>query len=274
SMSERTEREATLRHALDHDGLRLVYQPIFNAAGELRGVEALLRLVADDGTLLPPTPYIAIAEETGLIAAVGQWVLTRGCRQVADWRRELAPELVLNVNMSGREVGLDGLAGRVLATLTDAELPASALALELTETALIDASPERVAELRQLLDAGVNLGVDDFGTGYSSLQYLRSLPVNFVKIDQSFVAGLPAATVDRAIVAAVATLCTELGLHCVAEGVETEEQRRTLRELNVGYLQGYLLARPESAADFGARLRAHARTLVPSQRRTLQPTSP
>jgi diguanylate cyclase (GGDEF)-like protein len=262
-VTERDQREATLRRALETDGLRLLYQPIFDGTGRMTGVEALLRIVDDDGTLQPPMEYIALAEETGLIGQVGRWVLEHGCAQLATWHG-LAPDLVLTLNVSGNEVSDEGLADRVLATLERYELPANALALELTETALIDTAIAPIAQLRRLFKSGVHIGVDDFGTGCASLQYLRSLPINFIKVDQSFVAGLPHVRPDRAIIAAITALSAELGLRVIAEGVETEEQLEVLRRLDVQYLQGFLLDRPLEAHDITARLTAGP--IVPRQR--------
>jgi diguanylate cyclase (GGDEF)-like protein len=254
-LEERTERERVLREVLDAGRLTLRYQPYFDATGQILGVEALVRLIAADGSILPPAPYIAVAEQTGLVSRVTTWVLAEACRQVAEWRRELAPKLVVNVNVSGKDVGEDWLMPAVLGAIASAGVAAQALALELTETALLDIGGPRIAQLRSLRDAGVLIGVDDFGTGYTSLQYLRSLPIGFVKLDMSFVAGLPGNREDRAIIAAMATLTKELGYYCVAEGVETPEQLFALRELGVGIVQGYLLGRPVTAEDLTEVLR-------------------
>jgi EAL domain-containing protein (putative c-di-GMP-specific phosphodiesterase class I) len=212
-------------------------------------------LVAADGTLLPPGPYIEVAEQTGLVSRITTWVLPQACQQIAQWRRDLAPNLTVNVNVSGSDVGQEWLVGSVLGALAAARVEPAALALELTETALLDIGAPRIAQLRELRAAGVSIGVDDFGTGYTSLQYLRSLPISFVKLDMSFVSGLPHNREDRAIVAAMATLTKELGLDCVAEGVETSEQLYALGELGVGLVQGYLLSRPVTAEEITETLR-------------------
>lgn len=252
-VTERDEREATLRQALETEGLRLVYQPIFDTEGLLYGVEALLRVTEPDGKLRSPVEYVAVAEATGLIGAVGDWVRDAACAQLAAWRK-IAPEIVLTLNVSGREVGEEDLADRVLSTLDRHGLPAEALALELTETALIDITNAPIDQLRKLFDLGVHVGVDDFGTGYASLQYLRSLPIDFIKVDRSFVAGLPQTRSDRAIIAALTALSAELGLRVVAEGVETHDQLDALRGLEVDYLQGFLLDPPLNAHDVARRL--------------------
>ena len=264
-VTERDEREATLRDALAADGLRLLYQPIFDAAGGLYAVEALLRVVAEDGSLQTPIEYIAIAEETRLIGEIGNWVRDRACAQLAEWRK-VAPELMLTVNVSGREVTEEDLADRVLATIEHHDLPRSAVALELTETALIDTASASISQLRRLFDDGVHIGVDDFGTGYASLQYLRGLPIDFIKVDQSFVGGLPHVRPDRAIIAAITAMAAELGLRVVAEGVETQDQLDDLRRLGVNYLQGFLLDPPLEAKALTERLTSAVE--MPRQRRS------
>ena len=256
SMDERAAHERLLVAALDRDRLRLHYQPIFDLAGNIVAVEALLRIVAADGQLLLPAPYITVAEETGLISRLTEWVLRTACRQTAGWRRDYAPDLVVNVNVSGSEVGHERLADDIAAALAGAGLAPGALALELTETALLDAAVNKIRQLQRLKDSGVRIGLDDFGTGYTSLQHLRSLPISFVKLDMSFTRDIPASPADRAIVAAMATMSGELGFSFVAEGVETEEQLQTLRKLGVGLFQGYLLGRPVEAEEFTRRLAA------------------
>jgi diguanylate cyclase len=264
-IEDKAARERVLRAVLDEGRMALRYQPIFDLAGNIAGVEALFRLVDTDGSLMSPAPYIVVAEQTGLVSRVTTWVLGEACRQVAEWRHELAPYLVVNVNVSGTDIGHDWLSGSVHSALSEAGVPPGALALELTETALLDVAGPRIDQLRALREEGVQVGVDDFGTGYTSLQYLRSLPINFVKLDMSFAAGLLENRADRAIVAAMATLTSELGLHCVAEGVETTEQLFALRELGVGLFQGYLLGKPMTAQDISEALRAQgiARPVVP-----------
>ncbi|MGN6473076.1 MAG: putative bifunctional diguanylate cyclase/phosphodiesterase [Mycobacteriales bacterium] len=269
-VTQRDDREETLRHALENDGLRLVYQPIFDAPGRLCSVEALLRIVDQDGNLHAPMPYVELAEETGLIGQIGRWVLEQGCAQLASWHA-LAPGLVLTLNVSGHEVSDEGLADRVLETLDRYNLPPTALALELTETALIDTASAPIAQLRRLFESGVHIGVDDFGTGYASLQYLRSLPIDFIKVDRSFVAGLPLARPDRGIIAAITAMSRELGLRVIAEGVETDAQLEDLRRLGVEYVQGFLLDYPMRADELAHRLASGP--VLPRQRQEVEELS-
>jgi diguanylate cyclase (GGDEF)-like protein len=267
-IEDRANRERVLREVLDADRLALRYQPYFDDTGHIVGVEALVRLVDVDGTVLSPAPYIEVAEQTGLVWRVTQWVLAAACQQLAEWRRELAPDLVMNVNVSGNDVGQDWLLPTVQEALSAAGLAPTALALELTETAVLDLAGPRIAQLCRLHELGVLIGVDDFGTGYTSLQYLRSLPISFVKLDMSFVAGLPGNREDRAIIAAMATLTKELGYYCVAEGVETIDQLFALRELGVGLVQGYLLSRPVTAEELGQALQVAKGPVVEGAGRT------
>jgi predicted signal transduction protein with EAL and GGDEF domain len=258
AIQERAGRERVLLTAIEQDRLSLHYQPILDMAGNLVAVEALLRVAGEDGELLPPAPFIAVAEETGLISRVTEWVLRAACRQTAAWRAGPAPHLVVNVNVSGSEIGHQRLTHDVVAALTLTGLPPAALALELTETALLDAAPNQIRHLQQLKDSGLSIGLDDFGAGYTSLQHLRSLPIDFVKLDMSFISDLPTSPADRAIVAAMATLSRELGYQCVAEGVETDPQLVALRQLGVSRVQGYLPGRPVPAGELTARIAAAA----------------
>lgn len=185
------------------------------------GVEALVRVTAPDGTPQRTDEVIAAAESTGLVVPLGQAVLQQACADVAGWREAFGRPLVLSVNLSARQVARPDLVDVVAAALEASGLPPAALALELTETALLEAAPTAIQSLQQLRDRGVAVGVDDFGTGYASLRYLRELPVSFLKVDRSFVAGLPNDADDSAIVCAVVGLARALRLDCVAEGIET-----------------------------------------------------
>jgi len=244
----RLKTERGLRRALEHDEFRLHYQPLIGMrSGEIEGFEALLRWEDPDRGLVMPDQFLEVAEETGLIVPIGKWVLEEACRQVASWRRRWpgARPWSVAVNLSARQVARSGLAGEVAAALSASGLEPSWLCLELTESVLIEATTSAMHMLASLKALGVRLGIDDFGTGYSSLSYLRRFPVDVVKVDRSFVAGLGDDGEDDAIVAAVIGLTQRLGLRAVAEGVETEEQARRLRELGCDLAQGYLFARPQ-----------------------------
>ena len=266
--AERARLEALLRDALDPniDGTATVvvhYQPVVDLAdGALRGMEALCRL--DDGdTLVPPGEFIGVAEETGLIVALGQRVLEEACRQVTEWEAQGLTPVTVSVNVAAAQAARESFAGEVLATLARTGCPPERLVLELTESALLEATPATLTGLERLRGAGLGVSLDDFGTRYASLHYVQRLPLTGVKIDRSFVAGLPEARAERAIVRAVASLADDLGLSCTAEGIETREQLQFLSELGV-LGQGYALARPMEPADCAELLRRGPHPLVVS----------
>jgi diguanylate cyclase (GGDEF)-like protein len=239
--------EQLLRHALDEDGLRVLYQPIVDlTSGEVIGAEALLRILGPHGELLTPSSFIGIAEETGLIVPVGAGVLDDACRQLTLWREDLgdqAPRTV-SVNVSARQIASHTFTDVVERTLERHGVEPGSLTLELTETTLIEAGHDAFDAVEELHDLGVRLAIDDFGTGYSSLAYLKRFPVDVVKIDRSFVDGLGEQQQDTEIVRAVLALGQSLGLVIVAEGVETPDQLALLRQLGCDGAQGFLLARP------------------------------
>jgi Amt family ammonium transporter len=243
--AERLAQETELRQAIDGGALRVFYQPIVDlSSGRIREVEALVRWQHPQRGIVSPADFIPLAEETGLIVPLGRWVLDEACRQLSAWHREQpsVPPLVLSVNLSARQLqqpDLTEYVGQLLATYA---LPPSCVTLEITESCLMqdnDAAP-----LRTLAALGVNLAIDDFGTGYSSLSYLRDLPVDTLKIDRSFVAGLDQDQGSQAIIRAIATLAHELGLVVTAEGIETAEQLAQIRALGIDLAQGYYLNRP------------------------------
>jgi EAL domain-containing protein (putative c-di-GMP-specific phosphodiesterase class I) len=243
-----------LRHALDHDGLRLHYQPLVDLrSGALAGAEALVRLHDPDRGLIPPAEFIPVAEETGLVIPLGAWVVAEAAAQAAAWRglQPLdAPPMTVSINLSGRQLTTPGFAVEVGAAVARSGADASHLCFEVTENTLLDAAGgegEGVATLERLKELGVRLAIDDFGTGHSSLTWLRRLPADFLKVDRTFVAGLGTDPGDTAIVRAVLDLGRALGLVTIAEGVETAEQLAVLRDLGCDWAQGYHLARPGPA---------------------------
>jgi diguanylate cyclase (GGDEF)-like protein len=240
----RLEFQVDLTHALAGGQFRLVYQPLIALdTGRLHGVEALLRWQHPDRGSVPPDVFIAAAEELGLINDIGGWVLNEGMKQVAKWRRSI-PDLTININASPREIADKQYVRRVTDALDAAALPGDALTIELTETALMTDPATALRHLQLLKDVGVGLAVDDFGTGYSSLSYLRQFPVDQVKIDRAFVAGVNRSTEDRAVVKAIIQLGRALHLEVVAEGIENGAQLRALRRLGCHLGQGYHLYRP------------------------------
>jgi EAL domain-containing protein (putative c-di-GMP-specific phosphodiesterase class I) len=224
--------------------------------GHVTAAEALVRLVDRDGELIPPDRFISVAEESGLIVPLGTWVLRQACRQTAEWRARTGRPLGIAVNLSARQAARSDLLVTVLTALEDAGLDHSALFLELTESALLEANEATLIQLTSLRDLGVGIGIDDFGTGYSSLRYLREFPVTFLKVDRGFVRGIPDVADDAAVVTAVVGLARGLGLECVAEGIETPAQFAALRNLDAGLGQGYLFSRPVTAERFSELLAA------------------
>lgn len=249
--------ESLLRTALEEDRLLIHYQPIVSIeGGEPIGVEALVRMRDRDGRLIPPGDFIEVAERSGLIVPMGAWVLTETCRFVESLRGTSGAPLRASVNVSARQAARTDLVDVVTSALSESGLHPSALTLELTESALLEADDSTLDRLNQLRESGIRIALDDFGTGYSSLVYLRQLPVTTIKVDQSFVGTMTTDSGSSAIVRAVTALAADLGLSWIAEGVETAEQWRALRGLGDGFAQGYFFARPQAAGDLEATLAA------------------
>jgi diguanylate cyclase (GGDEF)-like protein/PAS domain S-box-containing protein len=272
SLEDRLALVAELRRAIERDELDVVYQPIVTLERDssvICAVEALARWTHRERGAVPPATFVPLAEDAGLIRALGRRVLARACLDMARVRAELpraAGALELSVNVSARQVASGLLEHDVRAALTASGLEPSALALELTETALMDDAGPPLDTLGALRKLGVRLVIDDFGTGYSSLGRLRRLPLDGLKIDGSFVAGLEPGSVDTAIVEAVLTMARALDLPAVAERVETSEQAQRLIELGCPRAQGYLLGRPMQLGNL--------RDLLSDGRGALRPVDP
>ena len=254
---ERARTERDLRSALAHAQLELHYQPIVALGdGDIRGVEALLRWRHPERGLIGPDDFIPIAEESGLIVSIGRWVLAQACRQLVHWDETLGIEVgYVSVNLSARQLADPELVGDVLQILRGTGIAPGRLSLEVTESMLLHETPLTRDALHALRDAGVRLVLDDFGTGWSSLGYLKRVPIDGLKVDRTFVAGLGEAGDDRHIVSAIASLAGALELSIVAEGVETVEHSRFLRELGCAFGQGFVFARPMPAAELEAVVR-------------------
>ena len=254
---ERLALESRLRLALAQGHLMVVYQPQVDiATGRILGAEALVRWNDPEEGMISPARFIPVAETSGMIGPLGEWVLREVCRQGQQWRAEGLPDLTLAVNVSPRQFLLTDLAGCASGALADSGFPAELLELEVTETALAERTEEEARQvLTRLRGLGLRIAVDDFGTGYSSLAQLKRFPIDVLKIDQGFIRDIPQSEDDMAISAAIIALGHSMGLSVLAEGVETEGQLAFLRERGCDAYQGYLCSRPLPAPEFAALLR-------------------
>ncbi len=253
ALHARLEMETRLRGALERAEFLLQYQAKVDIDGKVTGAEALVRWQPQGSAMIPPNHFVPLAEDTGLIVPIGDWVLWAACSEARRWLDAGHPTPVA-VNLSNVQFRSKNLVRRIRDILEESGLPPWLLEIEITESAVMESVHEAVAHLQALRELGVRLALDDFGTGFSSLASLKILPLHVLKIDQSFVRGLPDGKSDTQIVRTILTMAENLGLEATAEGVETAAQLALLRELGCRSFQGYLLARPESAAAFGARL--------------------
>jgi diguanylate cyclase (GGDEF)-like protein len=259
--------ENALRHAIERNELSLHYQPRLDLSSMVvTGMEALLRWNHPQLGEVPPLEFIPMAEETGIINDIGQWVLTEACRQNKLWVQQFGRPLRVSVNVSARQLKSPMLAAKFKETLRSTGLPANLLELELTETALMD-DPECAARtLKELKQAGISLSIDDFGTGHSSLAYLRQFPIDSVKQDRSFLAETVADVNPYKLAASIINLVHTLNLSVVAEGVESVETLEFLRASSCDEVQGYLVSKPLPAEEFEAFIRKYAWEFRPQSR--------
>ena len=254
-ISERLSLEMNLRHALERDEFQLHYQPKASlSSGRVTGVEALLRWNCPGKGLVPPDKFISVLEDTGLIVAVGTWVIRSACAQLAAWDQQGLAPMKMAVNLSARQFQQADLPLVIAQALRDAGIASQRLELELTESLLMHDDRATLRMLSALKEMGVSIAIDDFGTGHSSLGYLKRFDVDTLKIDRTFVRDTPDDLEDSAITTAVIALGHSLGLAVVAEGVENLAQAEFLRELGCDEIQGYLLSRPMAAAQMQAWL--------------------
>ena len=251
ALNEKAALEAGLRQALASGGFALHYQPLIDQAQTVTGVEALLRWDMPGRGLVPPARFIPIAEESNLILQIGQWVLEQGCAQLVAWSRTPGMEhLVLGINVSARQFRQPDFVQGVRSVLEASGADPARLKLELTESMVLDDIDDTVAKMEALRKIGVRFAIDDFGTGYASLTYLKRLPVDQLKIDQSFISGMDSDPSDAAIVRTIISMSRTLQMEVVAEGVEKDAQHAFLKENRCNLFQGYLFGKPMPIAEF------------------------
>lgn len=242
---ERLQTEQDLRQALERNEFLLFYQPQIDVQSQqIIGFEALLRWLHPIKGLLGPLTFIDVAEKTGLILAIGEWVLNQACLQTREWQQRFGTQWRVSVNLSAMQFNQQLLLEQIGQSLKASELPAESLELEITETAMLKDVMETIPLLKALKDMGVGLAIDDFGTGYSSLSYLKNFPINTLKIDKSFVDEIVDNPKDAAIARTIVQLAENLGLRTIAEGVETIEQVEMLTDMGCQELQGYYFSKP------------------------------
>jgi EAL domain-containing protein (putative c-di-GMP-specific phosphodiesterase class I) len=246
-----------LKRAIEKQEFKLFYQPSVDIpTGKVVGMEALLRWEVSDLGMMPPSEFIPIAEESGLIVPLGEWVLRTACQQNKEWQKMGLPRLTVSVNLSGRQFHHQDLVEKVAGALRESGLEPSCLDLEITETYVMQDADFTLAILRELKNLGVHISLDDFGTGYSSLSHLKHFPIDTLKIDRSFVHDLATDPKEESIVSAVIVLAHSLGMDVVAEGVETAAELAILRKQHCDKLQGYYFSRPIPVPDFEALVRS------------------
>jgi len=252
--------ESDLRHALEREELRVAYQPIVDLRdGRVAGFEALLRWSHPVRGAVPPGEFVALAEESGLIFPLGEWVLRQACRQGQEWHEQLDVTPTISVNLSGRQLVQHELVDKVTAILAETGMDERRLNLEITEGAMIENAEAATSNLARLRDLSIGVSVDDFGTGHSCLSRLHTFPIDTLKVDRSFVARMDARRGARETVRAIVALARDLKLTVVAEGVETLEQRAELERLDCRFAQGFLFSRAVEPEEAGALLRTARR---------------
>jgi diguanylate cyclase (GGDEF)-like protein len=255
STLERLQLENQLRKAIDEKQLKVFYQPkLCLATGRLNAAEALVRWDHPDRGRVSPAEFIGLAEETGLIGPIGEFVLRQACWQACEWQRQGLEPIRVSVNLSVHQLRQGKLVSLVRQVLEETGLAPQYLELELTESQLLDSVEHIISTFQQLRDLGVKLAIDDFGTGYSSLSYLKRIPVDYVKIDQTFIRGLGEGQMDAAITRAIIAMAHGLSLKVVAEGVERPEQLEFLRGEHCDEVQGYLISKPVEAQQLASLL--------------------
>jgi EAL domain-containing protein (putative c-di-GMP-specific phosphodiesterase class I) len=255
---ERLAMETQLRHALERDEFSLQYQAKVNVhTGEIKGVEALLRWWNHQLGAVPPSQFIPVAEDTGLIVPIGRWVLRTACEQNMAWRQQGLPPVCMAVNLSPRQFKDPNLLEDIADVLEATGVAPEFLELEITESMIMNNVDQAIRVLTAIKALGVRLAIDDFGTGYSSLAQLKRFPIDTLKVDRSFIRDIPRDAEDKAITAAIIAIGKTLGVTVVAEGVETVEQRAFLNEHACDEMQGFYFSKPTHPHMFAKLLRGH-----------------
>jgi predicted signal transduction protein with EAL and GGDEF domain len=259
SVEERVQLESELHTALEQGQFQLYYQPkVHTQTGAVRSAEALIRWIHPQRGLIPPDTFIPLAEECGLIGAIGEWVAREACRQARAWQDQGLPPLRVSVNLSPSQFRGSGLTDTIRGALDGAALDPQYFEVELTESAVMSDPEESIAILEQLSSMGVMVSVDDFGTGYSSMSYLRRFPIDKLKIDRVFISEIASRPEDASIVRAIVSLAHSLRLKVVAEGVETPAQLEFLKAIGCDEYQGYHFSRPLPGDEFERLIREKA----------------
>jgi EAL domain-containing protein (putative c-di-GMP-specific phosphodiesterase class I) len=272
---ERLDLELKLRKAVEHGDLQLYYQPKVDLHGRgVVGVEALLRWEHPDEGFISPERFVPLAEETGLIAPISEWVVTQACEQVRAWSTAGLDPLTVAINVSSQLFGFGNLATMIWGAICNSGIDAASLELEITESLLLRDLNQNHETLRAIQELGVALAVDDFGTGYSSLSYLKRLNVDALKIDRSFINDINVDADDRAICSAVVAMGHSLGLKVIAEGVETTEQLAAVCQLGCDEVQGFLFSRPVPAGEIPAIVASRRHEIITEARGALPAPAP
>jgi EAL domain-containing protein (putative c-di-GMP-specific phosphodiesterase class I) len=255
--------ETDLRHALERNEFEVAYQPIVDlSTGGICEFEALIRWRHPQHGLITPDEFVSVAEETGLIITIGQWVLEQSCKQIAKWQKNLSMQLSVSVNLSAKQLMHPSLTKQVRQALKKTGLDPKQLKLEVTESTVMEHSEMALNVLNELDELGISLSTDDFGTGYSSLSYLQRFPFDRLKIDRSFIDKMDDDSKSGAIVKTILMLGENLGIEVVAEGVETQSQLEHLKRLGCRYGQGYLFSRPANGVEMRNLIRERSEEIA------------
>lgn len=242
--------ESSLRRMFERQELRVHYQPQISLKdGRVTGLEGLVRWEHPVGNMISPSVFVPLAEETGLIIPMGDWVLQTGCYQLKTWLDAGFPSMRLGINVSPQQLQKNEFADLVMQILRECDLPPACLNLEITETVIMQDMHQALETLKKVRSVGVTISIDDFGTGFSSLSYLKDLPADHLKIDRSFVQNLPFSSNEAGIARHIIDMAHGLGLKVIAEGVENQDQLAFLREAGCDEIQGFLISRPLPAEE-------------------------